>query len=444
MNSFYHFPPRKHFSSIPWLFPALFFFFGSALPVSAQAPRVQHFSNPDKELLDQGQKAMDRQDYAAAADIYRRFVADQPNEAYGHFQLGYAFTALSRHDEAAAEYRKAAELDPKMAAAHMDLGLELVEKDPAAAVEPFRKAADLMPSEARPRFLLGWALELSGQAAPAIAQYQQAEKLDAKNFDIHFALGRVLLASHRPTDAEAEFRQAMELKPDSRQSELGLSESLIAQKKLELAADELSAYLKLQPQDSDTRIQRAKVLADLSKFDQALSELDEAEKTKPPTLASLILRAQLCLELKKYPEAGVALQKAIALSPKDADLHDRLAHALMEQHQYPPAAKEFGIAYQLDPRLTSALRNWISAQFLAQNYAAALAGLDLLEKHEPPTDGTTFVRAVCYDKLGKLPEALDAYQKFLALHPGTNDDQYFEAAARARSLTKLLREKGKK
>jgi tetratricopeptide (TPR) repeat protein len=405
---------------------------------------VQHFSNPDKELLDQGQKAMDRQDYAAAADIYRRFVADQPNEAYGHFQLGYAFTALNRHDEAAAEYRKATELDPKMAAAQMDLGLELVEKDPAAAVEPFRKAADLTPAEARPRFLLGWALELSGQAAPAIEQYLQAEKLDSKNFDIHFALGRVLLASHRAIEAEPEFRLALELKPDSRQSELGVAESLIAQKKLEPAALELETYLQSQPQDSDTRIQRAKVLADLSKFDQALAELDEAEKTRPATLSTLILRAQLYLELKKFPEATAALQKAIALSPRDADLHDRLAHAFMEQHQYAPAAKEFGIAYQLDPGLTSALRNWISAQFLAQNYAAALAGLDLLEKHEPPTDGTTFLRAVCYDKLGKLPEALEAYQKFLALHPGTNDDQYFEAAARARSLTKLLKEKGKK
>ncbi len=219
MNSFYNFPPRKHFSAIPWLFPALFFFFGSALAAPAQAPRVQHFSNPDKELLDQGQKALDRQDYAAAADIYRRFVADQPNEAYGHFQLGYVYTALNHHEEATSEYRKAVELDPKMAAAQMNLGLELVEKDPAAAVEPFRKAADLMPGEARPRFLLGWALELSGQAAPAIEQYLQAQKLDAKNFDIHFALGRVLLASHRSADAEGEFRQALELKPDSRQSE---------------------------------------------------------------------------------------------------------------------------------------------------------------------------------------------------------------------------------
>jgi tetratricopeptide (TPR) repeat protein len=444
MISPHRFPARKH-SPIPLrLFPVLIFLFSFPSSIAAQSARVQHFPNPDKELLEQGQKAMDRQDYAAAAEAYRRFVADQPEEAYGHFQLGYAYTALNRHDEATAEYRKAVELDPKMSEAQMNLGLELLEKDPASAVEPLRKAAELMPDQARPKFLLGWALELSGQAAPAIEQYQHAEKLDAKNFDIHFALGRALLASHRPADAETEFRLALELKPDSRQSGLGLAESLIAQKRFEPAADQLDAYLKAQPQDSETRIQRARVLADLSKFDEALAELDQAEKIKPATLATLKLRAQLYTELKKYPEATVALRKAISEAPKDAELHDRLAHALMELRQYPPAAQEFGIAYQLDPRITPALRNWISAQFLAQNYAAALAGLDLLEKHEPPADGTTFVRAVCYDKLGKLPEALDAYQKFLAMHPGTNDDQYFEAAARARSLTKALKLKGKK
>jgi tetratricopeptide (TPR) repeat protein len=444
MNSSYKFPARKHCTIILRLFLALLLFFGFPSRIAAQAARVQHFPNPDKELLDQGQKAMDRQDYAAAAETYRRFVADQPDEAYGHFQLGYAYTALNRHDEATAEYRKAVELDPKMSAAQMNLGLELLEKDPASAVEPFQKAAELMPDQARPRFLLGWALERSSQAAPAIEQYQQAEKLDAKNFDIHFALGRALLASQRAADAETEFRLALELKPDSRQSELGLAESLIAQKKFEPAANQLGAYLKSQPQDSESRIQRAKVLADLSKFDEALAELDQAEKIKPATLATLKLRAQLYLEMKKYPEETAALQKAIALAPKEANLHDRLGHALLEQRQYPPAAQEFGIAYQLDPRMTPALRNWISAQFLAQNYAATLAGLDLLEKHEPPTDGTMFVRAVCYDKLGKQPEALDAYQKFLTLHPGTNDDQYFEAAARARSLTKSLKAKGKK
>jgi tetratricopeptide (TPR) repeat protein len=425
-------------------FLVLFLRMSCPLLAAAQTARIQHFPNPDKELLQQAQAAMDKKDYAAAAEAYRRYVADRPDDAYGHFQLGYAYTALDRHAEATAEYRKAVALDPSMAAAQMNLGLALLEKEPAAAVEPLRKAANLLPDQARPKFLLGWALERSGQLAPAIEQYELAEKIDFKTFDIHFALGRALLASQHAAEAEAEFRQALEGKPDSKASRLGLAESLLLQKKLEPAAEQLGEYLKSQPDDAENRLRRAQILADLGKYDDALAELDRAEATAPATLATLKLRADLCTELKQYPEAISALQKAVAQAPKDAELHARLGHELLEQRQYPPAAHEFGIAFQLDPRMTPALRNWISAQFMAENYSAALGGLDLFEKREAATDGTRFVRAVCYDKLGRDAEALDAYQKFLAQHAGTNDDQYFEASARARILKRESKSNRKK
>jgi len=61
-------------------------------------------------------------------------------------------------EEASAAYAKAIELDPKMAAAHLNLGLVLLERDPAAAVPPLEKAAELLPSQARPRLFLGAAL----------------------------------------------------------------------------------------------------------------------------------------------------------------------------------------------------------------------------------------------------------------------------------------------
>jgi len=62
---------------------------------------------------------------------------------------------LNRVDEARAEYERCVALDPKMAEAQLNLGILLLEKDPTAAVSPLRGAVDLMPSQSRPRFLLG-------------------------------------------------------------------------------------------------------------------------------------------------------------------------------------------------------------------------------------------------------------------------------------------------
>ncbi|HEY6465337.1 MAG TPA: hypothetical protein VIY69_05055, partial [Candidatus Acidoferrales bacterium] len=51
---------------------------------------------------------------------------------------------------------------------------------------------------------------------------------------------------------------------------------------------------------------------------------------------------------------------------------------------------------------------------------------------------TLFIRADSYDKLGKKPEALDGYERFLATNTDRNSDMYFAAAERARILRREL------
>lgn len=414
--------------------------------IAAQQTRFQHIPDPEREvksLLVQGQTALDKKDYAAAADIFRKYLAQKPDDAYAHFQLGYAYTALQQFDEAKDEYGKAASLDPGMAAAHLNLGLILLDKDPAAAVEPLRKAAELLPDQARPRFFLGWALERANQLDGAIKEYEQAERLDAKNFDIHLSLARALLASNRAPEAEAEFRSALAIKPDSSPAHLGLAESLVAQKKTEPAAEELAKYLSQHPEDSGSRVQLASILLDAGKPTEALAQLDQAAAAGPEALAALKLRAEIAMRQKKYDAAAAALQKALALAPHDEDLRARLGHALLESRDYQGALRELTEALRSNPEDPDILRDWMAAQYLSSNYEAALAALDLLAKRETPTDRTWFIRATCYDKLGRKEDAVDSYQKFLSLHASTNDDDYFVATARVRTLTRELKEKKK-
>jgi Tfp pilus assembly protein PilF len=78
---------------------------------------------------------------------------------------------------------------------------------------------------------------------------------------------------------------------------------------------------------------------------------------------------------------------------------------------------------------------------LSKNYGAALQLLDILSKHEDLPYGSWFIRATCYDRLGQVAPALDAYKKFLQLNKDENSDMFFEASARARTLTRELQNK---
>src|SRR5690349_749527 len=84
--------------------------------LSAQAPsgakqqtqsRQQKVSNPLNDLLDEAQRDIDANNFEAAVVPLRKFIAEKPEVAFAHFQLGYAYTALKCSDEARAEYERA-------------------------------------------------------------------------------------------------------------------------------------------------------------------------------------------------------------------------------------------------------------------------------------------------------------------------------------------------
>src|SRR5271168_4134309 len=140
--------------------------------------KTQKLRNPLNDLLDEAQAAMDKNDYNAAIPPLQKFIAEKPDVAFAHFQLGYAYTALKQPDKARAEYEKCVAIDPKMSEAQLNLGILLLEEDPRAAVTPLRKAVELLPSQSRPRYLLGLAEERSGDSKGASESFEGASRLD--------------------------------------------------------------------------------------------------------------------------------------------------------------------------------------------------------------------------------------------------------------------------
>jgi tetratricopeptide (TPR) repeat protein len=390
--------------------------------------------------LADAQTALDRKDFATAAKDYQSYLDKKPDDAAVHFQLGYALTAMQKLDEAKVQYQKAIELNPRMAEAYLNLGLTFLDSDPNAAIGPLQKAAELLPNHVHAKFALASAYERTGNSALAIQQYQAAEKLDDKDFEIHLALGRTLLNANRPAEAESEFKTALTLKHDSTTSQLGLAKSLASQKKSAAAAEAFGAYLELVPTDGSARVERASLLFDAGKLDESLAELDRAANGGPEALPALKLRALIYYQKKQFSDVVPVLVKAIALAPQDPNLPAELGHAYLEKKDYPNAVQELTVAMKANPSL-DVLNDLVVAEYLSKNYGAALSGLDFLSQHQELPPGSWFIRATCYDRLGQVAPALAAYQKFLQLNRDENSDMYFEAAARARTLARELKDK---
>lgn len=427
---------------------ALCLFCVVVLPLSAQqsAPAkssqgsTQKLRNPLNDLLDEAQAALDKNDYNAAIRPLQKFIAEKPDVAWAHFQLGYAYTALKQTDQARAEYEKAVALDPKMAEAQLNLGILLLEKEPGAAVEPLRKAVDLLPSQSRPRYLLGLAQERTGDWQGAAESFEGAARLDPKDEDALTELGRIYLKHNRPADAEAKFRAALGIDPKSPEALQGLALSLDEQKKPE-AATAYRDYLAVRPQDSGARERLVHFLVEQQQFDAALAEMNKTGNGQTPSLESLKLKADIEIGQKKLDAAVVTLKQAIALAPNDAQLHGGLGRTYLQVRDFADAEKELKGALQLDRNNLTYWKDLSSTYYLSGNCAGTLATLDVIAKAETPGAGAWFIRALCYDKLNQVQPALEAYRKFLELDENKNPDQVWQANQRIHVLEKTADKK---
>jgi len=107
-------------------------------------------TNPDTRKADQ----------AKALDYYNKIIAMDPNDASIHNNLGSLYANMGKSDDAAAEFKKAAELDPPHAGSYYyNLGAIMVNQghmDEAAAA--LKKATDIDPTNSNAWYWYGMAL----------------------------------------------------------------------------------------------------------------------------------------------------------------------------------------------------------------------------------------------------------------------------------------------
>ena len=131
----------------------------------------------------------------AAPVVHRAAKAtrDSANEtADDWYALGLDFEVVTALDHAKGAYRRAAQLDPQHADAHVNLGRLLhAEGNVGDAEFHYRQAVAAAPGNATAAFNLGVALEDLSRPEAAIEAYEQAIAADADFVDAHYNLARL-------------------------------------------------------------------------------------------------------------------------------------------------------------------------------------------------------------------------------------------------------------
>jgi tetratricopeptide (TPR) repeat protein len=134
-----------------------------------------------------------------AAEVAREHVAELCVEDW--FELGCELEATTP-DEAVDAYRRALELEPGHADAHLNLGRLLHERgELAPAEEHYRRALAARPGDATAAFDLGVVLEDLARLEEAASAYEAALAADPVYADAHYNLAGVYEKLGRQTEA---------------------------------------------------------------------------------------------------------------------------------------------------------------------------------------------------------------------------------------------------
>jgi Tfp pilus assembly protein PilF len=160
----------------------------------------------------------------ALSDLSARYgqtlLSSAPNSPDAHVFNAESLESQGKWDEAAAEYRRAIQLNPNQTGLHFRLGRMLLNR-PATATSASEGERELEqelrldPNNAEAEFILGDRAREAGQWQDAALHFNRAVHTDPNFGDAYLGLGMTYLQSNRPQDATLPLERAARIEPNN-------------------------------------------------------------------------------------------------------------------------------------------------------------------------------------------------------------------------------------
>jgi len=317
-------------------------------------------------------------DYVGAERQYRRALELNPKNARAHLNLGFVLDATGRPEEALKSYEEALRLDPSLPEAHFNYaGTMLAQGQIDTAIKEYRETLRLDPNFAKAYANLGTALEKKGQAEEALAQCAEAVRVDPGSSELRINLGLMLVRMGRVDEAVSHLSAAVSQDPENVPAHTNLGLTLAQQGKFNEAAEQYAKALEIEPENGEAHGQMGAVLLAMGQLDNASVHLQEALRLG---VDNAELRRNLGLAMAqqgKLDDAVTHLLKAVELQPSYVPARVNLGAVLLSQGKAKEAAVHLSEALRLEPGNLNAAVNLAEAYAQTDEFDKALP---LLEK----------------------------------------------------------------
>lgn len=188
----------------------------------------------------------------------------------------------------------------------------------------------------------------SGKTDPAIAELQQAVRLQPQSVSAHGNLGWIFINLQEFDKAANEFREAVRANPDSAFARSSLGWALLAQDYADDAIREFQEALRISP-DSDFALTGAgRAYLALEDYGEAINRFDMAIRLNPNNPDAYGGLGSAYIRQGKLDKAIQSLEKAVQLDPKAAVYYLRLGDAFSRRAEFGKAMEHIQKSIELD------------------------------------------------------------------------------------------------
>ena len=241
---------------------------------------------------------------AAAEEIYRQVLGQQPDHPDALHMLGVLAHQVGRHAAAVDLIRRAIALNPSVAEYHHNLGTALRRHGrPDDAAAACRRALEIRPDYAEACNNLGNALRDQRRLDDALAAYRRALEIRPDYAEAHYNSGVVFGDQRRLDEEIAAYRRALAIRPEYAKAHNNLGTALKAQGQLAAAVAAYRAAIELQPENAMFHSNLGEALAKAGDPRGAIAALRRAVALDPDLAAA---RSSLIFHLQYLPEVGAA------------------------------------------------------------------------------------------------------------------------------------------
>ena len=435
------------------------------LIVSFVAPAAAQTTN---EWAQQAADALQKEDYVTAAKALEAYLAANPRDYRAEFNLALSYSMTARSADAIRIYRQLVSEQSDLVPARVNLGILLLGAgDSAAALEQFDQVLEKQPDHWAAQVNRAAALVALNRLPEARQAYEKALAQQPNHAATHLAYAKILSTSNAVDAALAEqhLRRALEIDPTLQEAMLLLAAVLEERAAKEggqpgqqagqvtssagaaqgadpltEAAELYRKFLASQPSSGQIRARLGELYLEQNRYADAIQELEAVRTAGHADAAANDALLRAYLGAKQNDKAMALLPELLSQPGAGPDLFLLQGSLLLDKRQYPDAAKAFRRASELQPDSPVGFTNLASTLYLMKDFPDTITALARVSALGKDTAGTYFLRAITLEKLDQKAEALENYQKFLALDENKNPDQVFQAQQRSKILARDLKE----